>query len=80
MPLLFMPGDCSGKEIRNHSVNETEKGSPENCITVSHASSTSINTASYAVVFECRTGRQHAIATAVQTYNIATGRVYTDNA
>ena len=32
------------------------------------------------MLFECITGRQHAIATAVQTNNIATDTVCTDNA
>ena len=42
------------------------KGTLENCIMVSHTSSTS-NAASYmyAMLFECTTGCQHAIATAV---------------
>ena len=56
-----------GKEIRRHYINGTGKGFVENCITVSYTSS-ACNAVSY------------AIATAMQTYNIATGTVCTDSA
>ena len=66
---------CSGKEIWRHSINGTGKGFLENCITVSHTSSTC--NAAILVEPDC-VYYAMLLPTAVQAF--ATGIGYTDSA